>query len=62
MYKCLDCGHIFDDGEQKIIGENHGLPGARFAAVIMTKPYNAKFVAVSFWRANLSAVATAGNV
>lgn len=23
MYKCLDCGHIFEEGEQKTIQENH---------------------------------------
>lgn len=27
MYKCLDCGHIFDDGEQKVYRDDHGIPG-----------------------------------
>lgn len=28
MYKCIDCGHIFDDGEQSIIREYHDeIPG-----------------------------------
>lgn len=28
MYKCLDCGHIFDDGEQDVIREYHReIPG-----------------------------------
>jgi len=27
MYKCLNCGHVFEDGEQKVVKENHGLPG-----------------------------------
>lgn len=30
MYKCVECGHLFEDGEQKIyrenIGECHGSP------------------------------------
>jgi RecJ-like exonuclease len=24
MYKCDDCGHIFEDGEEQIVRENHG--------------------------------------
>lgn len=27
MYKCYDCGHIFEDGEQRVVKEDHGLPG-----------------------------------
>lgn len=29
-YICLDCGHIFDEGEQKVYRENHGLPGGYY--------------------------------
>lgn len=24
MFKCKDCGHLFEDGEQKVIVERHG--------------------------------------
>lgn len=28
MYKCLDCGHIFDDGEEAVVREYHDeIPG-----------------------------------
>lgn len=33
-YKCLDCGHVFDNGEQEILYETHGLdcpPYERFS-------------------------------
>ena len=36
MYKCLDCGHIFEDGEEKRIREGeecHGFPCWREYAV-----------------------------
>lgn len=30
MYRCLDCGHVFEEGEQKVyrenVGECHGTP------------------------------------
>ncbi len=25
MYKCLDCGHLFEEGEQARVRETHGL-------------------------------------
>jgi len=27
MYKCVDCGHIFDEGEQLVIKDDHGMGG-----------------------------------
>lgn len=27
MYKCLNCGHVFDEGEQQILKDNHGMEG-----------------------------------
>lgn len=37
MYKCVDCGHLFEDGEQKTykenIGECHGSPSYVYFSV-----------------------------
>lgn len=46
MYKCLECGHIFEDGEQNIIKEDHGLSGGFYEEFACCPVCNGDFVEV----------------